>query len=150
MQFHSIAVDPRHAILFAIPNGEDRHPIVAAKLVGISAANRERLAEVDPWEALRPFGQGELPGALDLELLLPGGRTERIEVKRPRNEDQAAGRLSKAQKRFVMALEHLGHGHHRVESLEQYADLLEGFGVRLRCRPAGPGIPFRVPKALKG
>lgn len=156
--FHASAVPQDEAILFAVPNGEKRDPITAARLSGISAANRDLMPED---QALRPAGQGVLPGVSDLIVLLKGGRTLLVEVKIPvitvppswvklaagavRTVLHKAGVLSKAQRRFREGASKLGHEYWVVRTLEDYADLLERFGVRLRCRPAGPGIIWRAP-----
>ena len=56
-----------------------------------------------------------------------------------------AGTLSKVQKRFRTGAEQLGHVYRVVRTVEEYADLLEEFGVKLRCRPWGPGVKMPRP-----
>jgi hypothetical protein len=157
VDFHAVAViDAASAILFAVPNGEKRDRVTAARLVGISAEDREQLPEAD---RLRPYGLGVLPGAVDLILLTAGPCTDLIELKRPAEigaplllgqKRRRAGRQSPQQLRFGAAVRHLQHHHHVFSSQEEYADLLEARGIRLRFRPWGPGIAApRAPAAFQ-
>lgn len=63
IDFWRIAVlqGPGVPMLIAIPNGEARDPVTAAKLVGISAEQRAYLPE---HERLSPFGLGVVPGVM--------------------------------------------------------------------------------------
>lgn len=150
VQFHAHAVDQRHAVLFGVPNGEKRDPVTAARLTGMTGVVREQLPES---VCLMPAGLGVLPGVSDLVLLLAGGRVVLIEVKIPKEVEalplfpgskprvvRDAGVLSKVQKRFRTGAEQLGHVYRVIRTVEAYADLLEEFGVMLRCRPWGPGV----------
>lgn len=151
VRFFALAVHPKDAILFAVPNGEKRDAAVAARLSGISAKQRDLLDDDD---ALRPAGQGVLPGVVDLILLLPEGRTALVEVKIP--EILAAGSglllaggrlpkvilhkagvLSKSQKRFRRGAERLGHNYWAVRTLEEFVTLLRGLGVPVRAGVMG-------------
>ena len=151
IQYFALAVHPKDAILFAIPNGEKRDAAVAARLSGLSAKQRDLL---DEDAALRPAGQGVLPGASDLVLLLPGPRTVLIEVKipeilapgsgmmlaggrLPKEVLHEAGRLSKAQKRFRMGVERLDQDYRVVRSLEDFVALLRSLGVPARAGVMG-------------
>lgn len=158
VEFHAHAVDQRHCILFAVPNGEVRDKVTAARLTGMSAIVRALLPDST---CLLPAGQGVLPGTCDLVLLLAEGRVVLVEVKRPKVVEALplfpgktqvvndAGVLSKVQKRFRRGAVGLGHCYRVVHSLEEYADLLEEFAVPLRCRPWGPGVARpRPPVAL--
>lgn len=71
-------------IIFSVPNGGKR----------------------TPFEAKRLKDEGLLSGVLDLEVLLPKGRTLRIEFKK-----QKGGTISKTQKEFISNLDRLGHDH---------------------------------------
>jgi hypothetical protein len=147
VEWHSVGViDPRSAILFAVPNGEKRDAVTAAILSGISADDREKLPEADK---LRPFGLGLLPGVVDLILLTDGPCTDLIEVKRgldplaallPKKDQRRPGKLDAQQVRFRDATVKLRHNHWVFSTIEQYAELLELRRIRVRFRPWGPGI----------
>ncbi len=150
VQYHAHAVDQRHAVLFAVPNGEKRDPGTAARLTGMSGVVRAALPDS---VCLLPAGLGVLPGTADLVLLLSRGRVLLIEVKIPKIVEPLplfpdkkarvvhdAGVLSKVQKRFRTGVEALDHAYRVIRTPEAYADLLEEFGVPLRCRPWGPGV----------
>lgn len=165
--FHAAAVSQVHAVLYAVPNGEKRDPITAARLSGINAAARDQLPDD---MALMPAGLGLLSGVADLHLLLSAARLVLIEVKvpeivaapatlplfgkttkRPRKEVlHRAGVQSKTQRRFQAGVTALGHAYHIIRSVEAYADLLEACGVPLRCRPWGPGVnSARLPVSMR-
>lgn len=160
IQFHAHAVDQRHCVAFACPNGEKRDSVTAARLTGMSGQVRALLPES---VCLLPAGLGVLPGACDIILLLSSGRTVLVEVKIPKTMEplplfpgskptvlHEAGRQSSVQKRFQAGAVLLGHCYRIIRSVEAYADLLEEFGVPLRCRPWGPGVAApRPPAAFK-
>jgi hypothetical protein len=133
---------PQDGILLHIPNGERRAGVAGAILSGISLEDREKLPEQDK---LMPFGMGLLPGAFDLVLILPQGRTLWIENKAPAapaipgKRSRSAGSLSAPQKRLHAATIALGHTVVVVTSVEGFCDALEAAGVPLRYRPWGPG-----------
>jgi hypothetical protein len=132
VQFHATAVaNPCQAILFAVPNGEDRDPAIAAMLSGRRRRHPDLPPETDE-EAMRPAGQGQLPGVVDLVLLLAGPLTILIEVKAPKTADYRGGVLSPAQKTFRRAVMAMGYAYALVESVGQYQKLLMDCGVRLR------------------
>jgi hypothetical protein len=132
VKFHATCLKyPSQAILFHVPNGEKRDPVTASILTGITASARAALPEED---ALRPYGMGVLPGVSDFVLLLPGPRTIFVEVKIPESPEHTGGTLSKTQRRFRDGIEKLGHTYRVVRSVEEYAALLEEFGVELRAR----------------
>ncbi len=157
VSFHASAVRQADAVLYAVPNGEKRDPVTAARLSGLSAAARE---DLDDAVCLMPAGLGVLPGVADLHVLIAGGRLLLVELKiaevraapaslplfaaggRSRKPAvlHRAGSQSKSQKRFEAGAAALGHTYRVIRSVEGYADLLEEFGVRLRCRPWGPGV----------
>ena len=152
VRWHAAAVRQGDAILFAVPNGEKRDPVTAARLTGISAANRDAMPE---GRDLLPFGLGVLPGVTDLVLVLPAARVCWVELKipditwppanlpaaGPRQLLHRAGRLDKRQRRFRDGVAGLGHAHRVVRYLSEYAELLEELGVPLRCpKPWGPGV----------
>lgn len=119
--FDHLVKDDR-AFLYAVPNGEPRNDIV-----------RQILA-----------GQGVRPGVFDLVLLLPGGRSVYVEVKRPEEmlyipgrgyRNRRAGELSEAQKRFAKILDGLGFEKRVVRSIAEFENVLVEFGVIRR----GPG-----------
>lgn len=151
IDFWRIAVlqGPGVPMLIAIPNGEARDPVTAAKLVGISAEQRAYLPE---HERLSPFGLGVVPGVYDLLLILPGGRVWWIELKRPKDalRGQAAGRMGHQQLLFATRMSELSHRHAVVESVDEFATVLEQAGIKLRVRWWGPevvrpGQPPRLP-----
>jgi hypothetical protein len=135
----------RNSILFAVPNGEDRNPITAAQLVGISRAARLALAEED---RLMPWGLGVLPGAMDL-ILLTGPRTMTpIEIKVPADPVRGlkAGRQSKQQVLFMAACQDMGFDYRLIYTEEGFYDLLIEKGVKLTCgRPWGTNPPMLPP-----
>ena len=147
------------ALLFAVPNGEKRDALTAARLSGISAETRATLPDD---QALLPAGQGVVPGVNDLVVVLPVGRTLWVELKIPEIVDppahvawggkrrvlHKAGVLSKEQRRWRAGVEKLGHDYRVVRSVSEYADLLEEHGVPLRSRPWEAGVPWRAPLRL--
>jgi hypothetical protein len=141
VEFFSLAVAyGRDALLFAVPNGEKRDPATAAMLTGMSAEARENLAQISDEEAMRPAGQGVLPGAPDLIILLPHGMTLLVEVKVDALKVgtvtlRARGRQRKAQQRFQATAERLGQRYLVITSLEAFEALLLASGVPLRTHP---------------
>ena len=91
-------------VIYHVPNGGYREKAEAAKL---------------KWT-------GVLAGVLDLELLLPQGRTVRWETKVPR------GYLSDDQKRFTADLDRLGHEWALVRSIDDARRELTKLGVVTR------------------
>jgi hypothetical protein len=145
----AVAPGPRAPLLFAVPNGEVRDRITAARLTGISGEQRLLLPD---HQALQPFGLGVLPGVVDLILLLPGGRSVLIEVKRPADKarDRRRGRLSRMQSLFQARAIELEHRIVVVECVDEFAELLIASGITLRVRWWGPqvvrpGAPPRLP-----
>jgi hypothetical protein len=139
--FFRLAVGPGIAVLLAIPNGEERHPMVALKLVGLKKDERDQLPDQD---AILPFGLGVIPGAADFILLTAGHKTTFIEVKRPKRRllgggpvIDPGGTLSRSQKRFQQAVGDLGFNVYTVTSLEEFAAVLERMGVPMRVKPFG-------------
>lgn len=129
IEFHNVhVIDANSAIVFAIPNGEKRHPVVAKMLSGINAKDRELLETKDK---LRPFGQGLLPGAPDLILCTSGGVIDFIEIKKPGYKNLIDGGLSKQQKLFKFAIESIGFNYHRIESVHQYIKILNVRNIEL-------------------
>lgn len=133
VDFHRLAViNPRDAILLAIPNGEARDKITAGILVG-KRPKGTPLQPLSDDELIKPYGLGVLPGATDL-LLVTRGITDWVEVKVP--EDQTAGTkktsLSRPQKVFAKALTDLDHYHHVVRTIDEYEALLRRRGIALR------------------
>lgn len=153
--FHGAAVAQSDAVLFAVPNGEKRDALTAARLTGLRAGLRDLLPDA---QCLQPFGLGVLEGASDLVLLTRFATPAvLIEVKIPRIVRppallplfggakgkpivHEAGRQTRGQKRFQAGVEQLGVPYRLLRSVEAYADLLEELGVPLRCRPWGPGV----------
>jgi hypothetical protein len=125
-------VFPLSAILFAVPNGEERPPEIAAILSGRRRTHPDMPPETDA-EAMTPAGLGVLPGVVDLVLLLPGARTVLIELKRPKTDTERAGALSAKQKIFCRAAKALGHDYHLLQSVAQYQALLIAHGVQIRA-----------------
>jgi hypothetical protein len=144
VQLHATALrNPLDAILFAVPNGEERDPIIAGILTGRRRQHPNLPPETDE-EAMRPAGQGVLRGVVDLVVLLPGGRVLLIEVKAPKTADYRGGTLSAPQKSFQRAVIQLGHLHFLVESVEQYQTILIEYGVRLKPISFWPVTPVSV------
>jgi hypothetical protein len=122
VRYHELAVGQDRALLFAVPNGEERSSSTAALLVG----------------------QGVVAGAADLVLLLAGGFSVLIEVKRPRSLEPVvggravvvrAGEQSSVQRAFQARAESLGHRYTVIRSLDEYVALLARHGIgRLRPR----------------
>lgn len=143
VEFHAFCViNPLEAILFAVPNGEKRDAVTAGILSG-----RRRRVDLPPLtdeEAMRPAGQGVLPGACDLVLLL-SGKTVLIETKVPKTLDHAKGSLSTSQKIFRRSALALGQDYRVLEAVEEYHALLVEHGVRLRIRQLFPVVPKIVP-----
>jgi hypothetical protein len=129
------AVEPGRAILFAVPNGEERDPRVAFRLSG-----RTSRIKLPPELDLTAFGQGVLPGAADLVVLAPGGRCLLVEVKRPKQPGYPGGTSSRPQKAFAAAAAGLGHLYRVVDSAEGFLAALDAAGVPLRCRPVAPPL----------
>ena len=136
VRFTALAVDPAAMLPMAIPNGGQRNPKEAARMIGVTAAQRDRMSDSD---ALRPAGLGVLPGAADLLILLPEGRAVLVEIKTAELPGvgigalpQKAGVLSKAQRRFRAGTEHLGHDYRVVRSLSEWHALLVEKGVPMR------------------
>ncbi len=142
--FFNAAVAPGDALLFAVPNGERRDPITAARLSGPPRPWLQG-ADTDDERGLlqlaRPGGEGVLPGAADLVLLLPGGRLVLIELKRPKSAHGRPGRQSPMQKAFAFVAGRLGHDYRVVTTLDEFGAVLEGAGVRLRVRTGGMMFP---------
>lgn len=148
----AVAQAPGAPLLIAIPNGEARDAVTAAKLSGISAKQRAQLTDE---EALAPYGLGVVPGAYDLLLILPAAKVVFLEVKRPEDKarGQTAGELSRMQILFGGRLGELGHNHRVIQSVDEFAELLQAHGVKLRVRWWGPevgrpGSPPRLPDAM--
>lgn len=87
-----------NSFLFAIPNGGLRNKKVAQKL-------KE---------------EGVTAGVADLCLMVRGGRTVWIEVKRPK-----VGRMSRKQQEFKAACEHLGQTYFVVTSLGEFKEIFD-------------------------
>ena len=144
-EFYRCVVIPGDSMLFAVPNGEQRDKITAAKLVGIKASQR-RLLE----EHLRtlPFGLGVVPGVTDLVLVLHNGKAPWpvvfVEVKVPEVRDfggriiQAEGKLSAEQEDVHRLLGTLDHHRVVVETIDEFEQLLRDCGLRLRTPQAPP------------
>lgn len=158
VDFHAACVvDQLSAILYAVPNGEKRDDVVAARLIGnrMTESRRRRmkaergftLPEPTLAEWAKPCGQGVLPGVSDLVLLTAGPRSDYCEVKVPRDALREAGRSSKDQKRFREAIEALGFTYHILRSIEDYAALLRNREVALRTGPLGGVVKTPSPVA---
>jgi hypothetical protein len=135
----------RSSILFAVPNGEDRHPITAARLVGMSGKQRLALPEED---MLMPWGLGVLPGACDLILLTAPRIMTPIEMKVPADPGRGlkAGRQSKQQELFMTACQDMGFDYRLIYTEQDFYDLLIEKGVKLTCgRPWGTNPPMLPP-----
>lgn len=148
----AVSQGPGAPLLIAIPNGEARDAVTAAKLSGISAKQRALLPDD---QALAPYGLGVVPGAYDLLLILPAAKVVFLEVKRPEDKarGQSAGELSRMQILFGGRLGELGHHHRVIQSIDEFAELLQAHGVKLRVRWWGPevgrpGSPPRLPDAM--
>ncbi len=100
--------------IFAVPNGGHRDPRTAAIMQS----------------------EGVRSGVADLVIMLPGGRTEFIEVKAPatyktssktgkRVQAQPAGTLSRTQRDFQTVCDTLGHRYHVVYCLDDFMKLSE-------------------------
>jgi hypothetical protein len=123
-----MVVNPLEAILLAIPNGEKRDKVTAGILSGRRAAASRRkdvpgaiqLPPLTDEEWARPTGQGVLPGAADMALLISLGRTVWVETKIPKTALHKAGTLSDDQKRFRRIVLALGHDYRVCLSTEEY------------------------------
>lgn len=141
ISFHVAAVvNPPDAILFAVPNGEQRNRHTAGKLSGITVEHRRLLSEA---QAMLPFGLGVLPGVVDLILLTKGAHTTLIELKACNAQTERMGTLSLEQKRFRFAVQALGHDWRLLTGVEAYEAVLRERGVALRVFLPTPGIVTR-------
>jgi hypothetical protein len=148
----AVAPGPDAPLLWAVPNGEARDQVTAAKLVGISA---ERRAYLSDDEALLPFGLGVVPGVVDLVIMSKGPCTTLVELKPAADKERKikAGTMNRQQRLFRARAIRLGFNHVVVHSLDEFATVLSGLGIRLRVRWWGPGVappPAALPAAGAG
>lgn len=157
VKFHcDNVIHPDQAVLFAVPNGEKRDKRTAGILAGRRARDltqqypgvdwntarwsdgRNPQTEQDAYEAaLRPYGQGVLPGAIDLTLLLPDALVILIEVKDPGVAgERRGGVMGKFQRWFQRAALGMGHTHVILETVQGYELLLRTYGVALKVPAA--------------
>ena len=145
VQLFAVGRGHRIGILFAIPNGEDRHPVVAAILSGINIEDRRRLPIED---RLMPAGQGVLQGANDLILLAPRARIVLFECKVLADPvlGLKAGKQSQEQEIFQARCQELGHDYRVITNTTDFWDACVEYDVPLLTQR-----PFNhVPRPLPG
>ena len=145
VQLFAVGRGHRTGILFAIPNGEDRHPVVAAILSGINIEDRRRLPIED---RLMPAGQGVLQGANDLILLAPRARIVLFECKVLADPvlGLKAGKQSPEQELFQQRCQVLGHDYRVITNTTDFWDACVDYDVPLLTQR-----PFNhVPRPLPG